>query len=231
MYSEAVYRIIHEVKINKPLDTEDNFSDNSLLRADLKSLFKMTSCPKDTWYRYNISIDSLFKFVLILSRNPGLVDQEMMEYFSVVLTQNRGNYLLSMTCSKQRENPLEIVRLILQAGGDPNVVDANDDSLLHLLAANSLHSRDVVDSTASLLMDSGAHLQLQRLNKKGMTVADVWHQQHDREASGWTTDLPDWCQKTVLKLTSLSAIVIRRHKVPYSGKLPMCLQNFVEYRY
>lgn len=69
-------------------------------------------------------------------------------------------------------NLVFIVRLLLEAGADPNVGNDNDKnaSILHYMAG--LKDRELSDATAHLLL--GSEADLDRTNEDGKTVADIW---------------------------------------------------------
>ncbi len=105
-----------------------------------------------------------------------------------------------------QSEPLASVGLLLKIGANPDVVDENDDSPLHIL---SMSQDDQVDSTARLLLNAGAHLD--RVNQQGMTAADLYFR-----VKGLREDpdlLPDWYKETVPPLKCLSARVVRRQNL------------------
>ena len=120
---------------------------------------------------------------------------------------------------------MNVVRLLLEAGADPNVgPDGAGNAPLHLAAG--LYDQVLSEATTSLLVESGAHVD--RVNKAGQTAAYCWIQTRNRNGAetGWN-DLPDWF-RTVPNLLCLAARVIRVHKIPYTdGKTPVILHPFV----
>jgi len=120
---------------------------------------------------------------------------------------------------------LDIVRLLLEAGADPNVgVDGAGNAPLHLAAR--LNDQVLSEAVTTLLVDFGAHVD--RVNIAGQTATDVWIETRNRNGAetGWNA-LPDWC-RTVPNLLCLASRVIRVHKLPYTGgKTPAILLSFV----
>lgn len=160
-------------------------------------------------------------------------DEEIIKPFiELVIRQDwkniRGETLLHIACIE--EAVPETVRLLLEAGTDPNAGDENGDGPLHFLAASRTHD-EVMDSTAHLLLNYGTHLD--RVNKNGKTAAEIWveNQKWRNGKEDVTTtiiDLPDWCREDIPKLSCLSARIISFHKIAYTEKLPASLHSFVK---
>jgi len=170
------------------------------------------------------------RIVTILDRVPEetLNDDIMKTLFQLIdrdwCTEN-GRTLLYVACSSSKH---KAVRLLLQAGSDPNAVDEDGNAPLHLLYRNSLR-KELNDAIARLLLDFGVHFD--RVNKCGKTAMDVWIERNQVlkiDATTGRSGLPDWCHEIVPKLSCLSARIVRSNKIPYSTKLPITLQHFVK---
>jgi len=152
----------------------------------------------------------------------------------LVLRKRRDDYrqtLLIIACGQVYSLPnevrLETIRLLLDSGADPNeVYGFGGNAPLHSLAK---FNGEVADAVANLLLEKGAHFD--RVNKSGMTAADVWMECNEG-ANGWK-DRPSWLRRSVPPLLMCQcARVIRFNKVPYKscppGTLPASLYPFIE---
>ena len=124
---------------------------------------------------------------------------------------------------------METVRLLLQLGADPNAGDKEGNSPLHSLVQLN---RELIDPTARLLLENGAHLD--RVNKSGKTAVDLWLEKHgnvgegdQQGAVGFKNKLPDWCIEGVPRLLCLSSRIIRAHGIPFRTA-PVTLHSFIE---
>jgi len=198
----------------------------------------------------DLQSSTLCTILAILPQLPiKIIEQDIMEPLSRIVRNTKpGNQLLMMMVRSEwpasawegsrimnqflirgRLNLFASVQLLLRAGADPDMVDDNGDSPLHILIRS--FNGDPLDSTARLLVDSG--VRLDKVNKQMQTVADIWFKRHKikewdhQGACGRICLLPDWCRIEVSKLQCLSARAIRRNRVPVN-KLPIPLQTFVE---
>jgi len=128
---------------------------------------------------------------------------------------------------------LVLVRVLLEAGADPNVgVDKlHKNASLHVVAG--LSDRKLGDAAGRLLVEFGA--KLHHVNKAGKTAVDIWIELNEtedkwnEEAGGWSAR-PEWCLP-VRTLQCLAARVIRVHKIPYKdGITPATLHPLIELR-
>ncbi len=92
------------------------------------------------------------------------------------------------------------VRLLLNAGCNPNAIDADGNAPLHFLARiGKRYLYSDVNSIAGLLLDFGTQLSLK--NADGKTAIDLWilknrrkrrrNDDEEDEIIGWK--LPNWC--------------------------------------
>jgi len=179
----------------------------------------------------------IFRFIaLIADLLPQMVlDEESMDSLGLLVRRKRknssGRTLLHLAC--ENPNRLETVRLLLQLGANPNAGDKQGNSPLHSLAQQN---RELIDPTARLLLENGAHLD--RVNKSGKTAVDLWLEKHgsrkrrldegdQQGAVGFKNDLPDWCIEGVPRLLCLSSRKIRARRIPYL-EAPVTLHPFIE---
>jgi len=110
---------------------------------------------------------------------------------------------------------LALVRVLLDAGADPNATDEmrrDDNTLLHLVAAMS--DQELGDAAGRLLVGYGAKIDL--LNRAGKTAVDIWVERNETKEN-WNEELgdwnarPEWCCP-VPTLLNLAARVIRVRK-------------------
>ena len=130
---------------------------------------------------------------------------------------------------------LNLVRVLLDAGADPNYVCIHEnigDASLHAAAA-LIRDQKRSDAASLLLVENGA--KLHQVNKAGKTALDIWIELNEtkdkwnEEAGGWRAR-PEWCHP-VPTLLRLAARVIRFHKIPYAdGKTPTTLHALIELR-
>lgn len=99
-----------------------------------------------------------------------------------------------------------LLRALLKIGANPNARDDDGNTPLHLVA-----SKDT--TTVNLLLGGGAHYD--SVNAAGRTFCDL------RKAT----------PHNPLSHTSLAchaALVIRKHRIPFIGHIPVALYEFVE---
>lgn len=181
----------------------------------------------------------LVQLVKMLADQPRL-NEESMECLIQLISRHRrddiGQNLLHIFFVDRRTNDNDlhaIIRLLLQAGCDPNAIDKDGNAPLHLADGRMAKYEDFT-ITARLLLDFGA--QMDRKNKAGKTALESWiHNYKFRKGNNWhdgdqvgfgDPTLFDWCHE-LPKWLVLSARVIRCHKVPYEH-LPVGLIPLIE---
>jgi len=155
-----------------------------------------------------------------------------------------GSFMLHEACRNcYSTHYLATIRLLLDAGADPNAVerppcmrwpmDPSGNTPLHVVAALPQNCRELMDAAARMLLDAGAHLD--SVNRSGMTAADIWIKRNEMgnnqdEDARWNAR-PDWC-RTARSLSYLAGRVIRSHKIHYAdGGIPSTLIPFLDVLY
>jgi len=182
---------------------------------------------------------SIFKLISHLP--PRLLNKGTMEILSQWCDQ-RGKNLLHRACisgetlnyNPDFNNLYTTVRVLLNAGCDPNTIDQDGNTPLHYLAQlDELKLKGSMTIAARLLLDFGAQLTLK--NADGKTAVDFWIQKNGRkrlqnedgegdEIIDWK--LAEWCSE-IPTLTSLCARVIRHNRIPHL-ELPATLIPIIE---
>jgi len=192
---------------------------------------------------YDLQLDSntfqILRFIaLVADLLPQMVlDRGSMDSLGQLVRRKRKNSsectLLHLACGNPKGiNLPETVRLLLQLGADPNAGDKEGNGPLHSLVQLK---RELIDPTARLLLEKGAHLD--RINKSGKTAVDLWLEKHgsrkrlldegnEQGAVGFKNKLPDWCNEGVSRLLCLSARIVRAYRIPYR-KVPVTLHPFI----
>lgn len=176
---------------------------------------------------------NLYDVVTLFNSSPyrELLNKESKKFLCSFVRDIRdvdGSSFLHYAC--KGGSPLRQVRLFRFLGLDPNLVDNNRNTPLHILAQN--YGGVDTDEIARLLIeheDHPAHLDL--VNNVGMTVADIFMKnRRQQQLNNVVHDLPDWClHKGVLKLKCLTARIICSANVPYLGECqcPQHLHSFI----
>jgi len=207
----------------------------------LKTSFKLVSSIfPSLFFRYDsgrICCDTwiLRKMISILVGQSDVIIQPIAAYLSdIVFRNNKASdqvKLILVACMEQTENTADLVRFLLKFGALPDVIDSAGNGPLHTLARSN---GEFTYSIARVLLDAGAHLD--RINKEGLTAADVWIEKREREnyrrrrrdqqPGGWRK-LPDWLREDVPKLLCLSARIISSRRIYYKDVVPVTLHPFV----
>jgi len=152
---------------------------------------------------YYLIVGYLIRFVGMLSHLPYiLLNKATMETLSNARYQHGRNLLHTAFDYATRPDAdlFATVRLLLNAGCDPNAIDADGNAPLHFLARiGERYLNSDVNSIAGLLLDFGTQLSLK--NADGKTAIDLWilknrrkrrrNDDEEDEIIGWK--LPNWC--------------------------------------
>jgi len=185
---------------------------------------------------HGVGFLQLVELVEILFRLPPILNKSALKILSELCDHSGQNLLhLVFICgSRYYANLYVTIRALLYAGCDPTAVNRKGNSPLHYLVSLELPKRkkDDLSNTARLLLDFGAQRSLK--NAKGKTAVELWIQMNGskriRNDDGVKEiidrEVPDWCIE-LPTLTSLSARVIRRHRIPHLT-LPATLILMIE---
>lgn len=132
-----------------------------------------------------------------------------------------GYNLLLSSCSR---NPtavtIEIVRLLLEVGADPDAIDrAKRSPLYHV--ASWMEEGETNSPTADLLLKHHAHLD--QPDNLQQTPLDIWKKKHERPER--VLSPPAW-MNPVLRLFCWSARSIKRNRIPLKN-VPENFRDFV----
>jgi len=123
-------------------------------------------------------------------------------------------YLRPLLCPLIEFPTLEVINLLLEVAADPNDIDYNKNTPLHISAT----SNPCDQSVFQLLLEKGSHVDF--CNNKGETPLQLLKQIS-----------PSVCSKINLlkyiSLQCLSAQVIKKYKITYAGLVSPSLEAFV----
>jgi hypothetical protein len=125
----------------------------------------------------------------------------------------------------------ETVKLMLELGADPNAIDQNGRTPLHLLAGNEdIHWEQNV-SMFKTLVDAGTHLDMAA--DDGKTILAVLEENVERVTKKKKSPISPYLHlvpRTVFPLSCLCARVIGLKKIPYDeDRLPIDLQEYISF--
>jgi hypothetical protein len=122
----------------------------------------------------------------------------------------------------------ETVKLIIELGADPNAIDQNGRTPLHLMADNDDIKWELNMSMFKTLVDTGTYLDMAA--NDGKTVLDVLKRNVERVTAEDKSISPylHSVSRTVFPLSCYCAQVIGRKGIRYDGnRLPLHLQELV----
>jgi len=247
-FLETSLKLINAILLQKSYFDPDIAADDRIaFEADLK-------------YEIKHNLETFLNLISILANLPQKGIDRMMPFIRdfLALVHQEGPKLLLLACSRYRArilkkktikpNALATVRLLLQAGADPDGVDYCGNTPRHLLADTG---NETAHPIGVLLLNAGAYLD--RTNIEGKTAAQLWMEAtnpqfwisleqyiaeyegreeeeigyEDEERGNEDDSLPDWCRSEgVPTLFRLSGRVIRTHQIPF-GQLPEGLSKFI----
>lgn len=113
-----------------------------------------------------------------------------------------------------------LINLLLKCGADPNSLDDENNTPLHIMVKYYKPISDflTLHNSIALLMSKGCHID--RVNSKGETAFDTA-----------TTGVAEIIMKTKRKLSlkCIAARAVRVHKLSYQGLIPQTLEEFVQF--
>jgi len=236
--TERFFWILVEDDVHKLIGTLSTLQSNhpSLLNFEkIKTSLDLILLATD---KSHIEINSgVFCLLEMIFHLPGILEKHETASLTQSLRQlgphRLGNLLLLVCRNLSSFEALALVRVLLEAGADPNVVvdELLGNTLLHVAAG--LSDRKMGDVAGLILIEFGA--KLHRVNKAGKTALDIWIELNEtkdnlNEALGGCSARPEWCcpLRTLLRL---AARVIRVHKLPYAdGNTPVTLHSLIELR-
>ena len=121
------------------------------------------------------------------------------------------------------------IKLILQLGADPNAINRESRTPLHILAEIKEDHLNEYLPVFQTLVDAGSQLYL--ADDYGETVISILRGFAKRDENG--DEIPSQhyfeslINSDVFPLTCLCARVIRRHRIPYKDRFPLTLQKLV----
>jgi len=182
-------------------------------------------------YCFAPSLFALLEMIFRLPEIPNEHDMSLLTQSLRKLGPGKLGILLLPACKNicKFNHYLALVRVLLEAGADPNVAVDKVTGNASLHVAAGFCNQDFCDATGTLLLENGAHLD--RINKAGQTAMDVWIETRNRiRATIRWVSRPNWC-RAVPKLLCLSARCVRVNKISYTeGKSPIILHSLIELR-
>lgn len=206
---EEVQRAIAFSKTQKTAGEAENRSQSNLKRLMVIVLHLLCLMTK---LELMLSVDDKLSFRKIVYRLVRMAPLGL-----------KKSTLLHLACSRETTDvgrypickfpSLDVVNLLIEVGADPNAVDQDGNSPLHVAAKDVPSDRQVL----RVLIESGSHIDA--CNNKGDTVADLLHnvQLH--------SIVPP------LKYTTLQCLASReiaKNRIPYKGIIGLELEKTVE---
>ncbi len=206
---------------------------------DVELEANLNNSPIGLIIRYCVSryFSSLFHVLEIIFHRPEIPNvletTSLIQSLRLLRPCRLGNLLLTACQKLVNFKVLALLRVLLEAGADPNVTidERHKNAPLHIVAR--MNDRKLGDIAGLLLVDCGA--KLHQLNNAGKTALDIWIESNEtvvtwNEAAGGWSARPQWCLP-VQSLLRLAARVIRVNKIPYKdGKTPTVLHPLIELR-
>jgi len=185
--------------------------------------------------QFSQSLSNLHEIVL---RRPeisnGCNTASLTQSFRLLGPRRLGFQLLSACRMIDDFKDLSSIRILLEAGAEPNVAvdEFFGNASLHFVAG--MRDRKLSDIAGRLLVEFGA--KLNKVNKAGKTALDIWNERKEMECK-WNNEetvrwnaRPEWCCP-LPTLLNLAARVVRVHQIPYTdGRTPVALHSLIELR-
>ncbi len=175
-------------------------------------------------YVVSVIIQLLSNIVAILRR---FLRKEFLAIYRLLIDGDVGVPTLLHWLVYMKKVPVDIIEMFLEAGANPNAVDLNGNTPLHVLAMNL--NADVEDTrkAAKLLLDSGCHFD--QVNNYGFTALTLLRkiQSDDGYAPNANAYPSPFFEHVVLPLSCCCAQVIIKNQIPFENRIPVGLNSFI----
>ena len=153
------------------------------------------------------------------------VKKSVYEFLRVGARGRNGATPLHLACSRDSSSvgrypicvfpSLDVIRLLIECGADPDARDNDLNTALHVAASAS--AKPAKSALVQTLLELGGHLD--SVNREGKSFSDVLRGQPIHELVNVTR---------FTTLQCLAARALQKHAIPYRNKLPASLSDFVD---
>lgn len=153
------------------------------------------------------------------------VKKSVYEFLRVGARGRNGATPLHLACSRDSSSvgrypicvfpSLDVIRLLIECGADPDARDNDLNTALHVAASAS--AKPAKSALVQTLLELGVHLD--SVNREGKSFSDVLRGQPIHELVNVTR---------FTTLQCLAARALQKHAIPYRNKLPASLSDFVD---
>ena len=190
----------------------------SVFQADILTILYLLSVLTHKNVEKSISEDYTYKkwvyrFLMLDSRTPtGATPLHLVVNHQTPIDDFHTNTVCKFPS-------IDLVRLFLECGADPDAVDNDNQTALHVIVKYNKPISDfmTLHSIIVLLCEEGCHID--RVNRRGETAIDAS-----------TTGVAEIILKAQLRpnLKCMAAKVVRKHRLLYKGMVPVSLEEFIE---
>ena len=177
----------------------------------LLAILTKVKCSKDEEFRLCRMVYRFVQLGLVLHSKPG--------YTPLHMICDEGTLIDDFHVSDVVHFPSDVlVKLLLQCGADPNQVDANANTPLHVIVKYHKPISDflTLHNIIILLLEADTH-------------ADMVNNDGEIAAEAATTGVAEIILRTrnKMSLKCLSARVVNKYHIPYDGHVPHTLNDFI----